>query len=110
MPDISMCKNEECPNKNTCFRYRAKPNPYRQSYFLDHSHEDCKEFISIKGWADYALTPIKVTHEILRQDSKWEGEPIDLEDAKKMLADVGIDWNEDRIDTIGQNGNEGLHY
>lgn len=110
MPDISMCKNEVCPNKNTCFRYRAKPNPYRQSYFLDHNHEDCKEFISIKGWADYALTPIKVTHEILRQDSKWEGEPIDLEDAKKMLADVGIDWNEDRIDTIGQNGNEGLHY
>jgi hypothetical protein len=105
-----MCKNEECPNKNTCFRYRAKPNPYRQSYFLYNNHEDCKEFISIKGWADYALTPIKVTHEILRQNSKWEGEPIDLEDAKKMLADVGIDWNEDRIDTIGQNGNEGLHY
>jgi hypothetical protein len=98
MPDISMCKNEECPNKNTCFRYRAKPNPYRQSYFLDHNHEDCKEFISIKGWADYALTPIKVTHEILRQDSKWQGEPIQL------------DWDESRIDTIGQNGNEGLHY
>lgn len=52
----------------------------------------------------------KETHDILRPTTKWEGKPIDLEDAKKMLADVGIDWDESRIDTIGQNGNEGDHY
>lgn len=40
----------------------------------------------------------KQTHDILRPTTKWEGEPIKL------------DWDESRIDTIGQNGNEGDHY
>lgn len=37
------------------------------------------------------------THKILRPETKWEGNPIDL----------GKDWDEDRIDVIGQNGNIG---
>lgn len=38
----------------------------------------------------------KETHKILRQETKWEGPPIN--------------FDEDRIDTIGQNGNNGEHY
>lgn len=34
MPDISMCKFEECGKKQTCYRYIAKPSEYRQSYFM----------------------------------------------------------------------------
>jgi hypothetical protein len=32
MPDIAMCKGEDCPKKQTCYRYRAIPNPLRQAY------------------------------------------------------------------------------
>lgn len=31
MPDISKCKNEECPSKNECYRYTVEPSDY-QSY------------------------------------------------------------------------------
>lgn len=31
MPDISMCMNEECTQKETCYRYKAKPSNW-QSY------------------------------------------------------------------------------
>jgi hypothetical protein len=32
MPDISMCANEECTLRETCYRFVATPNPFRQSY------------------------------------------------------------------------------
>jgi hypothetical protein len=32
MPDISMCANKECALRMECYRYRAVPNPYRQSW------------------------------------------------------------------------------
>lgn len=32
MPDISMCQNKECPSKNDCLRFTAKPNEIWQSY------------------------------------------------------------------------------
>jgi hypothetical protein len=34
MPDITMCSGKDCPLKETCYRYTAKPSEYRQSYFL----------------------------------------------------------------------------
>ena len=34
MPDISMCTNGECPLKQKCFRYTAKPIEHRQSYSM----------------------------------------------------------------------------
>ena len=34
MPDITMCKGENCPLKQTCYRYNAKPSDY-QSYFME---------------------------------------------------------------------------
>lgn len=32
MPDIAMCKNENCKIKERCIRYMAKPDPQYQSY------------------------------------------------------------------------------
>ena len=32
MPDISMCTGGECPNKQLCYRFTAKPSDY-QTYF-----------------------------------------------------------------------------
>jgi hypothetical protein len=32
-PDISLCLGTDCPQKETCYRFTAKPNEYWQSYF-----------------------------------------------------------------------------
>ena len=38
MPDITMCKGGNCPAKEQCYRYRATPSTYRQSYFAEPPH------------------------------------------------------------------------
>lgn len=35
MVDMTMCTYEKCPKSKKCYRFNAKPNPYRQSYFAD---------------------------------------------------------------------------
>jgi hypothetical protein len=35
MPDISMCAGGNCPKKQDCYRYTAKPSQYMQSYFSE---------------------------------------------------------------------------
>lgn len=59
MPDISMCAGGTCPSKDQCYRYRAVPNEYRQSYFMTPPLEDgkCEYFWSIDGYT--RLQPIK---------------------------------------------------
>ena len=46
MADITMCKGINCNKTNTCYRYLAKANPYRQSYFSDSPMKDgdCEMF------------------------------------------------------------------
>lgn len=29
MPDISMCANDKCPLRETCYRFKATPNTYQ---------------------------------------------------------------------------------
>lgn len=45
MPDISMCPGTNCPLREDCYRYQAKPDKYYQSYFTevpyDDFHKDC---------------------------------------------------------------------
>ena len=41
MPDITMCLGIDCPIKETCYRYKAKPYEY-QSYFVDAPIKDNK--------------------------------------------------------------------
>lgn len=35
MPDITMCSGGNCPMKETCYRYKAKPSEFWQSYFTE---------------------------------------------------------------------------
>lgn len=39
MPDISMCPGGYCMLKETCYRYKATPCQYRQSYFVDPPYD-----------------------------------------------------------------------
>lgn len=34
MPDITMCNGNNCELSSTCYRYKAEPSEYRQSYFV----------------------------------------------------------------------------
>lgn len=56
MPDISLCKGTGCPLKEDCYRFKAKPDEYYQSYFAEppfnHVESDeqpsCDYFMEIK--------------------------------------------------------------
>lgn len=50
MPDICMCKDEECPKKNECYRYTAIPSEFMQVYFSVSPRKDevCEYFYPIK--------------------------------------------------------------
>jgi hypothetical protein len=55
MPDITMCDSVECPRKNECYRYMAKPSEYRQAYSAFQCFKSCTEtdyFIPIKAGKD----------------------------------------------------------
>lgn len=54
MPDITMCRNDECPLKEKCYRFIAEPN-YRQSYSyfafdfnLETEEFECEFFYPVK--------------------------------------------------------------
>jgi hypothetical protein len=49
MPDISLCTQKECPKSSECYRFRAIPNEYWQSYFAPKFGENgCEYFIAIE--------------------------------------------------------------
>lgn len=48
MPDISMCSNGDCPSRESCYRYRAVPNPDWQSYsHFEPDKDGCPWFCAI---------------------------------------------------------------
>lgn len=53
MPDISMCANKKCKIKKDCYRFMAKPNPYRQSYLMINksvkTREDCNNYWALEN-------------------------------------------------------------
>lgn len=51
MPDITMCTDKKCKLYRKCYRYRALPNPYWQSYFTGSPRntetDECEYFYKI---------------------------------------------------------------
>ena len=45
MADITMCRDSNCPLKDTCYRFKANPS-FMQSYFLDspRTEKDCEYY------------------------------------------------------------------
>ncbi len=41
MPDITMCNTRDCPKKECCYRYKAKPDEVWQSW--SDFTEPCRE-------------------------------------------------------------------
>jgi hypothetical protein len=48
MPDITMCKGKNCPLKESCYRFTAKPDEW-QSFFLEEPVKDreCDHFMEV---------------------------------------------------------------
>lgn len=47
MSDIAKCENESCPLKDSCYRYTALANEFRQSYAkfqIDDESGECSGF------------------------------------------------------------------
>lgn len=59
MPDISMCLNHECTLRKYCYRYRAKPEPYGQSYadFIQNRDGTCDDFWDAREYVQDRLMP-----------------------------------------------------
>lgn len=51
MPDITMCTGVGCPLKETCYRYKAKPDEWWQSFFMTPPFEKgkCEHYWEIRG-------------------------------------------------------------
>jgi len=50
MPDISMCENKDCPSKEKCYRFMAKPSPVWQTYAefkVEKGKKKCDNFMKI---------------------------------------------------------------
>lgn len=45
-----MCKGTNCPAKESCYRYTAKPNEFMQSWFMEPPIKDgkCEMYWEIK--------------------------------------------------------------
>ncbi len=55
MPDITMCTDEGCGRRQTCYRHRAIPNEFRQSYFMgsvreydEAGRETCTHYMTVR--------------------------------------------------------------
>ena len=55
MADIAMCKDTLCKSKETCYRFKATPDNYRQAYLIPNREEDainCSMYWEIKKKVD----------------------------------------------------------
>jgi len=48
MTDITMCEGEGCVTKFTCYRFTAKRNEHRQSFFMESpiKNNGCEYYIN----------------------------------------------------------------
>ena len=55
MSDITKCPGTDCPLKQSCKRFTAKSNEYRQAYFLDPPyHINYEGFSCEMYWGEFA--------------------------------------------------------
>ena len=64
MPDITKCRDEQCPAKDHCYRYTAKPSFYQSYFFGTPRKEDgtCTHY-----WGEEAEAIMKQLADVLNQ-------------------------------------------
>jgi hypothetical protein len=58
MPDVAMCKGQDCPRALNCYRFTAKPSEFRQSYFV-------KAPIKADGTCDYMYPNMEIPRAVM---------------------------------------------
>jgi len=56
MSDISMCKGQDCPIRETCYRFKANPDPFRQAYAsfkYDSVTQSCDHYWKFINYSNY---------------------------------------------------------
>ena len=55
--DITMCANTNCSLRENCWRFKATPNPFRQSYFMGNPNNknQCDLYYPIEEELDDVL-------------------------------------------------------
>lgn len=63
MPDITLCSGNYCPLAQTCYRYKATPSEYRQSYFTKPPIKNgyCDMYWELKNVSDTSDLPVDLT-------------------------------------------------
>jgi len=51
MADISMCDGVDCPQKESCYRFKAIPSKHQQAYFLGGTAPRNQEGICVYYWS-----------------------------------------------------------
>lgn len=66
MVDICMCQNEDCPLKDSCYRYRAKASEYQTFYIVgDKMKKDAQERKCTSYWE------VKSDEEVEKLNRYW---------------------------------------
>ena len=55
MPDITMCKGDGCPHKETCYRFTAEPSEFHQSYFVKSPFQQVEDEIFCPHYWDNTI-------------------------------------------------------
>ena len=98
MPDITMCKGEGCPKKDTCHRHTATPNPRKQSWFgwpPIRGQDDCSYYLP--------------NNEAAKEQAIQEANPV----LKDPTFDAQCDrWTllQQEADAMGLTGDEAAKY
>ena len=66
MPDITMCPGTNCPQREKCYRFTAKPSEYMQSYFMKAPIKDGK---CDMYWGENAESIWNQLKEIMRDEA-----------------------------------------
>lgn len=50
MPDITLCRDHTCPQKESCYRFLAEPEKYWQSYFAEspRNGDECRYYWEVE--------------------------------------------------------------
>jgi IMP dehydrogenase/GMP reductase len=95
--DITLCRPQDCPLKETCVRYDGQPNLYNQSYFIESPYKDgkCEYYWGIKN-----DTPLTEKDEMQRFYDNINDQLCDINYLYDQYAKFGISVKLNEFDIL----------
>lgn len=88
-----MCKGGDCPLRDFCYRFRARPSDYQQSYFTEtpNDGDTCAYHLPMVGQDGVERTMRRIDELVLdihRATDAYDDAVSVLNSAKRVLADA----------------------